>query len=32
MPIREAIEYLEYGKDNYWTGEKIVEQVARVTN
>ena len=31
MPIREAIEYLlEYGKDNYWTGEKMVEQVARV--
>ena len=30
MPIREAIEYLEYGKDNYWTDEKMVEQVARV--
>ena len=23
-PVREAIEYLEYGKDNYWTGEKMV--------
>ena len=23
-PIRSAIEYLEYGKDNYWTGEKMV--------
>ncbi len=22
-PIREAIEYLDYGKDNYWTGEKM---------
>ena len=21
-PVREAVEYLEYGKDNYWTGEK----------
>ena len=30
MPIRETIEYLEYGKDNYWTDEKMVEQVARV--
>ena len=23
-PVREAVEYLEYGKDNYWTGEKMV--------
>lgn len=25
-PVREALEYLEYGKDNYWTGEKLVKQ------
>ena len=24
-PVRQAIKYLEYGKDNYWTGEKMVE-------
>jgi hypothetical protein len=29
-PIREAIEYLEYGKDNYWTGEKMVEHTVQV--
>ena len=29
-PYREALEYLEYGKDNYWTGEKMVEQTMRV--
>ena len=23
-PVREAVEYLGYGKDNYWTGEKMV--------
>ncbi|KAA8914313.1 hypothetical protein FN846DRAFT_758996, partial [Sphaerosporella brunnea] len=25
-PVREAIEYLEYGKNNYWTGDKMVQQ------
>ena len=25
VPVRQAIKYLEYGKDNYWTGEKMVE-------
>jgi hypothetical protein len=25
-PVREAIEYLEYGKNNYWTGDKMVHQ------
>lgn len=29
-PVREAIEYLEYGKDNYWTGEKMVEHTTHV--
>ncbi len=24
-PIWEAIEYLEYGKDNYWTGENMLK-------
>lgn len=24
--LREAIQYLEYGKDNYWTGDKMVDQ------
>ena len=28
-PVRKAIEYLEYGKDNYWTGEKMVEHTMR---
>jgi hypothetical protein len=28
--IREAIEYLEYGKDNYWTGDKTVDQTIKV--
>ena len=23
-PVREAMELLEYGKDNYWTGKKMV--------
>ena len=27
-PIRDAILYFEYGKDNYWTGEKMVNQTA----
>lgn len=30
VPVREAVEYLEYGKDNYWTGEKLVKQVVDV--
>jgi len=30
IPIREAVEYLEYSKDNYWTGEKLVKQVVEV--
>lgn len=25
VPIRQALQYLEYGRDNYWTGEKMVE-------
>jgi hypothetical protein len=29
QPIREAFEFLEYGKDNYWNGESIVEQTIR---
>ena len=29
-PIREGFHYLEYGKDNYWTGEKMVEHTTRV--
>ena len=29
-PIREALLYLEYGKDNYWTGEKMVNHTANV--
>lgn len=28
-PVREAVVYLEYSKDNYWTGEKMVEQTVR---
>ena len=28
-PVREALEYLEYGKSNYWTSEKMVEQTLR---
>lgn len=27
---REAIEYLEYGKDNYWTGDKMIDQTISV--
>jgi hypothetical protein len=26
-PVREAVEYLEYGKDNYWTREKLMKLV-----
>jgi len=29
-PLREAIHYLEYGKDNYWTGEKMVDHTRRI--
>lgn len=29
-PIREAIQYLEYGKDNYWTGDKMVDHTILV--
>ena len=29
-PVRSAIEYLEYGKDNYWTGEKMVKHTSFV--
>jgi len=29
-PEREAIRYLEYGKDNYWTGEKMVRHTKDV--
>lgn len=30
LPIREAIHYLGYGKVNYWTGEKMVDQTIKV--
>jgi hypothetical protein len=30
LPEREAIWYLGYGKDNYWTGEKMVEHTKSV--
>jgi hypothetical protein len=29
-PVREGLQDLEYGKDNYWTGEKMVEHTTRV--
>jgi hypothetical protein len=29
-PVREGLHYFEYGKDNYWTGDKMVEHAARV--
>jgi len=29
-PVREALEFLEYGKDNYWTGDKMVDQTIKV--
>jgi len=29
-PVREGLQYLEYGKDNYWTGDKMVEHTTRV--
>lgn len=28
--VREAIHYLEYGKDNYWDGDKMIDHVLRV--
>ncbi len=28
--VREAIEYLEYGKDNNWTGEKILMHIKKI--
>lgn len=30
QPIREAMEYLEFGKDHYWTGDKMVDQAINV--
>lgn len=29
-PIREAMQTLEYGKGNYWTGDKMVEQTIKI--
>lgn len=29
-PLRDAVEYMEYGKDNYWTEERMVEQTIRL--
>jgi hypothetical protein len=29
-PVRDAMWLLEYGKDNYWTGDKMVEHAVRV--
>jgi hypothetical protein len=29
-PIREGLHYFEYGKDNYWTGDKMVEHTTQV--
>ncbi|RPA87789.1 hypothetical protein BJ508DRAFT_357373 [Ascobolus immersus RN42] len=28
--IREAAQYLEYSKDNYWTGDKMVDQTIQI--
>ena len=28
-PVRDAMHYLEYGKDNYWTGDKMVEHTIK---
>jgi hypothetical protein len=28
--VRDAMEYLEYGKDNYWTGDKMVEHTMKI--
>ncbi|KAF8458748.1 hypothetical protein BDZ91DRAFT_800171 [Kalaharituber pfeilii] len=30
LPRRQATEFLEYGQDNYWTGEKMVQHVVDV--
>lgn len=29
-PIRDTMWYLEYGKDNYWTGDKMIERTIRI--
>jgi len=29
-PVREAMQYLEYGKDNYWTGDKMADQATQI--
>lgn len=29
-PIQDSMHFLEYGKDNHWTGEKMVEHTIRV--
>ncbi len=29
-PARYTTELLEFGKDNYWTGDKIVDQVVKI--
>ena len=29
-PVRDAMWLLEYGKDNYWTGDKMVEHAIRI--
>ncbi|RPA83521.1 hypothetical protein BJ508DRAFT_375057 [Ascobolus immersus RN42] len=28
-PVRQAVKYLEYGKDNYWTGDMMVEHTIK---
>jgi len=30
-PVRGAMEYLEYGKDNYWSGDKMVDHTLKTT-
>ena len=30
IPLRDSFEFLEYGKDNYWTGDKMVEQTIKL--
>lgn len=30
VPVRDAMWLFEYGKDNYWTGDKMVEHAVRV--
>ncbi|RPB11555.1 hypothetical protein P167DRAFT_575298 [Morchella conica CCBAS932] len=29
-PVRESFYYLEYGKDNYWTGDKMVDHAVKI--